>query len=223
MGNDSTKQIQSFYLRKIIAFKSLFILAMVFGLGITAASAATTTLEIIPQSETVFQGDVFTVNLKITPGQSITAMQAGLSYDSDLLSDTITDGKLFANFDKPAGQIVGYQGIDDSAITESGNLAVIQFTAIKEGVTTLGLSDVKLADINGLAVPAEDVEIIGGKVTVIKEGDGKMNVATENKIIKKDDSASSTTSSKLPVPVYMSFLAILLAFAFAVRSNQKRL
>ena len=222
MRNDYTKQMSSFYLRKIIAFKSLFMLAMVFGLGITAASAATTTLEIIPQSDTVFQGDDFTVNLKITPGQSITAIQVGLSYDSDLLSDTVTDGKLFANFEKPAGQIVGYQGIGDSAITEPGNLAVIQFTAMKEGVTTLDLSDVKLADINGLAVPAEDVEIIGGEVIVIKESDGKMNVATESNITKKDDSASSTTSSKLPVPGYMSFLAILLAFAFAMRSNQKR-
>ena len=154
--------------------KPLLILFMVFALCSTMASAATT-IELIPSSKTVAQGETFTVDIKVIPGVPLKGLQADLSYDSDLLgSASATDGAMFDNFVPPTAgtgilnQISGYQMPAQGTVSTPGNLAAVQFTAssINAGETQLGLSNVKVKDENGNPLPAENVIVIGGTVIV---------------------------------------------------------
>ena len=158
--------------------KTLLILFMVFALCSTMASAATT-VEIIPSSKTVDQGEVFTVDIQVTPDRPLRGVQVDLSYGDSLLgSASATDGAMFDNFVAPTAgagilsQMAGYQMPSQGAVSAQGNLAAVQFTAssTNAGTTQLDLSGVKVTDENGDELSAEDVTVIGGSVTVTGTG-----------------------------------------------------
>jgi hypothetical protein len=132
-------------------------------------------VRIVPQSKTVGQGEVFTVDIQVTPDRPLRGVQASLSYSDSLLGSTgATDGTMFDNFVAPTAgtgilsQVAGYQMPSQGAVATQGNLAVVQFTAssTNAGTTQLDLSGIKVTDANGDELPAGDVTVIGGSVTV---------------------------------------------------------
>ena len=158
--------------------KTLLILFTVLALCSTMASAATT-VEISPSSKTVVQGETFTVSIQVTPDRPLRGAQVDLSYGDSLLgSASATDGAMFDNFVQPTtgtgtlSLISGYQMPSEDTVSTQGNLATVQFTAssTNAGTTQLDLSTVKVKDENGDPLPAEDVTVIGGTVTVTEAG-----------------------------------------------------
>ncbi len=151
----------------LISLFYLFLILTLFG----AAASATTVVKIMPQSETVNQGDTVSVNVQVIPDRALRGAQVELTYDTNLLIDAISDGGMFNNFGTDASQneIFGYQMPSQTAVSGQDNLAQIQFTASSTnvGTTSIDLSNVKLKDENGDVVPASDVEVIDGTITVV--------------------------------------------------------
>jgi hypothetical protein len=149
---------------------------------------------------TVNQGEVFTVDVQVISDRPLKGAQAHLNYSSNLLTGDASDGGMFLNFIPPnvnpgeLSQMSGYQMPSEAAVVTTGNLAEIQFTAsaTETGQTDLNLLNVKVKDENGIRLPASEVDVIGGSVTVEEINDYQdfcleleegLNVSTSNLMV----------------------------------------
>jgi len=145
---------------------------------VSTIASANTIVQIVPTTQTVDQGDTFTVDVQVIPDRPLRGVQVDITYSSSLLTGDASNGGMFLNFIPPnvnpgeLSQMSGYQMPAQASVATTGNLAEIEFTAsaINSGQTDLLLLNVKVKDENGVALPANEVNVIGGSVTVQENG-----------------------------------------------------
>ena len=191
--------------------KPLLYLFLLFALFSTAASA-TTTIELIPDSNTVLQGNTVNVQIRITSDDPITSAQVSLDYPSTLLSitDGPSQGTMFTFFDLPGNDILGWMSSGNLATPT--DFATVEFTAgiTQTGPATIDLFDVSVGDDNAQALsvgttgttinvvaldpPAESADVI---VSIIPEMDSVCNgdKFNANIAIASDDPITSAQVS----------------------------
>ena len=144
------------------------------------ALAQTTTVSISPASQTVPQGQTFTVDVYINPAVAIAGATFNLAFNASLLTaNSVTQGNLFAGFvtffnpgtiNNTAGTITNiFSAITQSgggSVTTPGVLATISFTAKTAlGTSPLTLSSVTVGDPAGQPV---SLTVNNGQVTVVQ-------------------------------------------------------
>ena len=163
----------------------------------TGSDGLGTTVAIDPAAKTVNQGEQFTLDILVTPGQAIAGGQCNIGFDASLITvDSVAEGDLFSqggagtffmcgNIDNTAGTITGMAGVITTpglTVSDEGVFATITFTAsASTGDTPIALSGVIVGDAGGDAVA---VEVTNGSVTVSLDGgligdvngDGHVNV-----------------------------------------------
>ena len=185
--------------RGLVSLFYLFLILTFF----SAAASATTVVKIMPQSETVNQGDTVSVDIQITPDGALRGVQLELTYNTNLLTDVISDGGMFDNFELyPAqNQILGYQKSSQAAVSGQGNLAQIQFTASSTnmGTTSIDLSNVKVKDENG--DPVSDIEVLDGTITVVEEPTSGNGASTTVKVMPQSKSVCQDQAFTVDIQV----------------------
>ena len=138
---------------------------------------------ISPASQTVSPGQVFTVDIRVEPADSIIYVSASLYFDAALLTaDDCVEGDLLNrngnptnfiyNIDNPAGSVSPIWGYVDVmsggvAVSEPGVFATITFTAGETtGTSPLDLSNV---DVKNEANESIATDVTGGSVTIEEE------------------------------------------------------
>ena len=158
-----------------IGILSLFLF---FGLS-GMAVAQTTVVGVSPSTQTVSQGQTFTINITIDPGVAIAGAQFDLSFNPSLVSaNSVTEGYLLkqngastyfspGTIDNTAGTITGVAGAittPGQTVSSPGVFATIQMTAKSvEGTLPLDISNVIVGDINGNPV---SITVNDGSVTI---------------------------------------------------------
>ena len=161
----------------------VFLLLMASGISVAPASAATI-VSIAPSTQTVSQGESFSINVSIEPDTAIAGAQFNLQFDSSLVQvNSVTEGNLFKQSGFPtfflSGEIDNTTGvikgvacniIGQANVSTPGTFAIISLTASN---TATGTSPLNLIDIppisvivsspDGTAVP---IEVINGTVKV---------------------------------------------------------
>ena len=162
---------------------------------VTLHVGAATTVVVDPASKSVSQGEQFTLDVLVTPGQAIACAQCNISFDSSLITaDSVAEGDLLTQggantyfmsgtIDNTAGTISGSACAvitPGATVSGQGVFATITFTADAiNGDTPITLSDVIVGDAGGDPVA---VEVTNGSVTVSPgligdvNGDGHVNV-----------------------------------------------
>jgi hypothetical protein len=129
----------------------LLVLAAFSGVIADAAApvAATTTMSISPQAQTVAVNDTFTVDIDITSSESLRLGQAGLMFTPGVLEVTdVSDGGMFdiwapdmssnvLNISNQNGTIKGMIGMSPVNPVSTGTLAVVTFKATAAGTADL--------------------------------------------------------------------------------------
>jgi hypothetical protein len=177
--------------------KCIGLVVMLIALCACAHSAsAAPVVSVEPGSIQVTQGDIFTVNIMVSPaGSEIRGAEYKLYFDNTLVSATEqTSGdflggvNLVDDINNTIGRIMyGEFKISGVAATAPGILATITFNATDPGVCSLNLDDVILSDSGGNETSG--VEIRGGTCKIL---------AAEH-----TPTATATTTSKpmSPTPV----------------------
>ena len=153
------------------------ILILILGISVHAASAAPV-ISVDPTNIQVLEGESFTVNIMVDPGDvEIMGVQYQLHFDNTLLSavdqskgaflshDGGSTIPLVNNVNNTVGIIeYGEMRTIDYGVTTSGILATIKFNATKHGVCSLTLRDVVMSDQNSDEIP--DVSSNDGRCTI---------------------------------------------------------
>ncbi|MEE8372606.1 MAG: cohesin domain-containing protein [Dehalococcoidia bacterium] len=185
---------------RLIAALVLMLVAIPIA-GIGVAFAQTTPVYASPPSQTVSPGEVFTVDIYVEPGEPIVSVQAGLSFDPDLLTaDSWVEGDLVnlngdftyllgSTIDNVAGTIEGIGiGAMRPGVSGPGSFVTITFTAGETtGTSPLVLTWVMASAFGGVEA---DTTATDGDVTIEEAGGGRCFIATST--IGPDDSSVDT-------------------------------
>jgi len=149
----------------LIAFYA-FILMVIFSSNIKAGGKSVPTLvEVIPSNTSPKVGDKFTVDVKISPTETISGAQFDMAYNSDIVSvDSVVEGGLFKNgqqsFFLPGtitkGLVTGVAGTTigaGSQTTTPGVFATLNCTALKTGNSMFVISKLMVANKDAVVVP----------------------------------------------------------------------
>ena len=147
--------------------------------SVTVNPGVTTTVVIDPAAKNVNQGEQFTLDVLVTPGQAIAGAQCDISFDPSLIAaDSVAEGNLLsqggagtycqpATIDNIAGTITSIAcaiTTPGATVSGAGVLVTVTFTAdASAGTSDIDLSNVVVADVNGDTVA---VEVTDGSVTV---------------------------------------------------------
>ena len=165
-----------------IVFIGIAILLMgITGLSLpsTGSSAETATIDVSVSTDTVGGGETFTVDIMVTPNNSIAGAQFDLSFDSSLVTVySVEEGNLLSqdgantyfnsgNTDNQAGSITGVAGAiitPGETVSTSGILATITMTAkTSDGTSGLTLLNVVVGSAQGQSVQST---INNGEISV---------------------------------------------------------
>jgi hypothetical protein len=137
-----------------------------------------TAVALNPAAKTANIGDVFTLDVLVTPAAAIAGAQFDLSYDpAKLAAQSVAEGSLLSQggastyfqggtINNTAGTVTGAAGViitPGAEVTGAGVFATITFQAIGEGATNLTLSNVIVGDKGGNQL---DVSVSNGAVSV---------------------------------------------------------
>jgi hypothetical protein len=161
----------------------VFLLLIASSIGVAPASAATN-VSVSPSTQTVSQGESFSINVSIEPDTAIAGAQCNLQFNSSLVQvNSITEGELFkqngtdtsfspGTIDNTAGVVAyvyGYICKTEGApmsVSTPGTFAIISLTASNTaaGTSPLDLVDrppisVRLSDPEGNPVP---IKVVNG-------------------------------------------------------------
>lgn len=157
--------------------RRLFTIALTCAALLWGVPAHAASITIDPDTKTVNVGDTFTLGVRVNDVTDLYAYQFDVSYDPTLLSAgaptegpfLVTGGATFFIPGSPgggaitftAGTLVG----SVPGVTGSGLLAALSFTAIKSGISSIGLSNVTLLNSNLENLGAS----VGGGRVIINE------------------------------------------------------
>ncbi len=153
-------------------FLSLIILLFPFLAGTEIRAAV---LYLSPQSQTVYQGDSFIVEVKIdTEGEEINAVEVGLTFPSDLV-EVIDFSKgnsvltIWPEEPKLQGKEINFLGGKPRGFNGTGSLAKITFLGKESGKSEISFKkDSKVLLNDGRGTPAE-LNFLEGNYEIIKK------------------------------------------------------
>ena len=185
MTNSTRRGIQ-------VSLFSLILALALCSVGMAAATAAATTVEIVPTTQSVDNSVTFTVKIDITPGTEIGGAQADLTFNPDLVQVTgISNGGMFPNFgagtlDNVAGTITGMYGYFTGGGTTAtpGTFVEIEFVsdATNTGTSPLNMFNVKVTDGDGDEQPSDpkDGSVAVGAGTLVEVAPQTQTVCNED-------------------------------------------
>ncbi len=196
----------------VMGILSLFLL---FGLSNSIVLAQQTVVSISPSTQTVSQGQTFTINITIDPYTDIAGAQFDLSFNSSLVSaNSVVEGNLLkqdgastyfrpGTIDNTAGTITGVAcaiTTPGETVSSPGVFATIQMNSksVEGRTSALDLSNVIVGDINGNPV---SITVNNGNVTV-----GATNV--EQQMIEKGNELIISKVGDEHFNNYMKLLSI---------------
>jgi hypothetical protein len=166
--------------------KTKIILAILIPFVLTLApfmvsAASLTDVSVSPMSETVTEGQTFTVNIIIDPSMAIAGAQANLNFNPSLIYATdVEDGNLFTQTghsdyffagttNNTSGEISNIACVILGAYSdsESGTFATISFTAIASGTVNFTLSDVMVGNQAAQQIPITIIDSDGAVASPI--------------------------------------------------------
>ena len=135
--------------------------------ALTAVALAYSYVSVSPSSQTVSQGETFTVAIFVEPDRDIAGVQFSLKFNGSLISvKTVSEGELLKksglNTFFNEGKINNEDGIISDVygcilgkgnVSESGYFALINATALSPGTSYIELKNVKISDPEGNYVP----------------------------------------------------------------------
>jgi len=147
--------------------------------ALTAVALAYSYVSVSPSSQTVSQGETFTVAIFVEPDRDIAGVQFSLKFNGSLISvKTVSEGELLKksglNTFFNEGKINNEEGIISDVygcilgkgnVSESGYFALINATALSPGTSYIELKNVKICDPEGNYVP---VIVENGTVMIIQ-------------------------------------------------------
>ena len=147
--------------------------------ALTAVALAYSNVSVSPSSQTVSQGETFTVAIFVEPDRDIAGVQFSLKFNGSLISvKTVSEGELLKksglNTFFNEGKINNEDGIISDVygcilgkgnVSESGYFALINATALSPGTSYIELKNVKICDPEGNYVP---VIVENGTVMIIQ-------------------------------------------------------
>jgi len=177
------KTVRISRLPAVLSISLLLIVSLFPASNVLSAGGDDTIVSVIPQSQTVFEGQTFTVNITVDPAEAIAGVQFDLTFDTSLLSAVgVTEGNLFdghtsyfigGTIDNENGAIEGVAGSmtpADGGITSKGTFATVEFTA--KGIEKISsTSDIELSKVIVADPDVMPVAVIieNGSVEVEKE------------------------------------------------------
>ena len=163
----------------IFAFIGLSLVVTLFQPDFYALAVGNSVTSVSAPAQPVNSNQQFSVSIMVQPNNPISGAQFNLSFNPSLATiNSITEGNLFnqngastyffgGTINNTAGTVSGVADAIIGAgknVSASGSLAVINMTARTTGGTSaLNLSNVILADANGLSAP---VTIVNGQVVI---------------------------------------------------------
>jgi len=148
--------------------KRIFVAAVVIIASVFVQTSFAAWISVVPSSQTVLEGENFTVSIRIDPeGSEISGAQYVLVFNNTLLeaisqikgSFLSQDGASTNVFVNEINNTLCYTkygeariGVDYGVVSE-GMLSNVTFKAIKSGIAHLNFSDVKLSDPNAQPIP----------------------------------------------------------------------
>lgn len=157
---------------------ALLILTLVFTQGGLVTAAPTTDVSVSDPGE-INEGEQFSINIQVDPGEAIAGIQFDLAFDASLVTvDSVAEGSLLSQdgastyfssgtIDNVSGTVSGVAGAittPGQTVSTTETFAVITMTAGTAGGTSLlTLSNVVVGDINGQSV---DISVVNGQVTI---------------------------------------------------------
>ena len=147
--------------------------------ALTAVALAYSNVSVSPSSQTVSQGETFTVAIFVEPDRDIAGVQFSLKFNGSLISvKTVSEGELLkksglntffneGNINNEDGIISDVYGciLGKGNVSESGYFALINATALSPGTSYIELKNVKISDPEGNYVP---VIVENGTVMIIQ-------------------------------------------------------
>ena len=135
--------------------------------ALTAVALAYSNVSVFPPSQTVSQGETFTIAIFVEPDRDIAGVQFSLKFNGSLISvKTVSEGELLKksglNTFFNEGKINNEDGIISDVygcilgkgnVSESGYFALINATALSPGTSYIELKNVKISDPEGNYVP----------------------------------------------------------------------
>ncbi|UGV41745.1 PGF-pre-PGF domain-containing protein [Methanococcoides orientis] len=175
---------------------------IIFLSGIAVAS---TTVSIMPISQSVDEGQNFSVGVYLDPDNPVAGVQFDLSYDNELVKVVqVSEGEFLrqegvlvwfnpGKIESSNGNINSVYGLilDKTSVTEPGYFAIIQMTGgNRSGISSLELSNVVVSDTQGQIIP---IDVVDGSVSI----GAATASSTRSKTSDKDDPESGiiTTTS----------------------------
>ena len=135
--------------------------------ALTGVALAYSNVSVFPSSQTVSQGETFTIAIFVEPDRDIAGVQFSLKFNGSLISvKTVSEGELLKksglNTFFNEGKINNEDGIISDVygcilgkgnVSESGYFALINATALSPGTSYIELKNVKISDPEGNYVP----------------------------------------------------------------------
>ncbi|WP_167879326.1 PGF-pre-PGF domain-containing protein [Methanococcoides vulcani] len=172
---------------------------------LSGIASASTTISIIPTSQSVEEGQNFAVSFYLDPDRPVAGIQFDLSYDSELVKVVqVSEGEFLrqdgalvwfnpGQIESSNGRIDSVYGLilDKTSVTEPEDFVVIHMKAGNvSGISSLELSNVVVSDTQGQIIP---IDVVNGSVTIVSDTAS----STKSKTSDKDDYGAggiSTTS-----------------------------
>jgi len=192
--------------------KRIFVAAVVIIASVFVQTSFAARISVVPSSQTVLEGENFTVSIRIDPeGSEISGAQYVLVFNNTLLkaisqikgSFLSQDGistNVFVNeinntlcFTKYGEARVGV----DYGVVSEGTLSNVTFKAIKSGIAHLNFSDVKLSDPNAQPIPVS----VCNRTCEIKDVKQHTHAQASEVEGAEEIAATSLPTSPIPSPV----------------------
>jgi len=147
------------------------LLFIVVGLSVSMTSVDALLMS-IPET-TGYVGKCVTIPVEMKDADGIGSIELTITYDTSMLDfkkvekGGLTKGLVSYNASQPGSITIGL--VDSTGITGTGNVLLITFEVLKEGNTTVSLSDVNAYDVDTYATV--DVETTDGVVIAVIGGE----------------------------------------------------
>ena len=189
--------------------KRIFVAAVVIIASVFVQTSFAARISVVPSSQTVLEGENFTVSIRIDPeGSEISGAQYVLVFNNTLLeaisqikgSFLSQDGASTNVFVNEINNTLCYTkygeariGVDYGVVRE-GTLSNVTFKAIKSGIVHLNFSDVKLSAPNAQPIP---VSVCNGTCEI---KDVKQHTPAQASEVGGAEEITATPSPTSPTP-----------------------
>ena len=166
IGQDKMEKLRrNTKIDKFLIISFSFFLIVNFTPNFVSSSDNVSIISISPQFQKVSIGETFFVNITVDPVEAIAGIQFDILFNSSLLTaNKVTYGGIFgSNYFFLNGSINNENGSikriacimvpTNNGTMNAGNVAVIEFTAIKDGWSNINLTNVLIGAPDGYAVP----------------------------------------------------------------------